>query len=59
MNEFFEHHAPQHCIPEDYGGCLPTMAVLCKQTLDKFKQLRQFYDDDELQVKLYRKEKWP
>ncbi|XP_019879892.2 alpha-tocopherol transfer protein-like [Aethina tumida] len=57
MNEFFEHHAPQHCIPEDYGGCLPTMAVLCKQTLEKFKQLRQFYDDDEQQVKLYRKEK--
>ncbi|KAJ3652523.1 hypothetical protein Zmor_018479 [Zophobas morio] len=55
MDDFFEKHISRDCVPEDYGGNLPSQGELSLQTYNAFRGMRQFYKDEEEQVKEYKR----
>ncbi|RZB40160.1 CRAL TRIO domain containing protein [Asbolus verrucosus] len=53
MNDFFERFLPADCVPEDYGGTLPSLEILSLDTYQEMRDMERFYRDEEEQIKSF------
>ncbi|RZB40162.1 CRAL TRIO domain containing protein [Asbolus verrucosus] len=53
MNDFFERFLPADCIPEDYGGTLPSLKIMSMVTYQEMRAMETFYKDEEEQIKSF------
>ncbi|XP_045467218.1 alpha-tocopherol transfer protein-like isoform X2 [Harmonia axyridis] len=47
MEEFSKNHVPKKCLPSDYGGDLPSFAELNQVTIERYRELKEYYKDEE------------
>lgn len=47
--EDFYKNVPKKCLPEEYGGELPSAAELHEKTMGKFLSLKPYFDAEEEQ----------
>ncbi|KAF2886495.1 hypothetical protein ILUMI_19678, partial [Ignelater luminosus] len=49
MEIFYKQYIPRKCLPEEYGGDLPTVRELHGKTIEKLTDLQSHFDAEELQ----------
>lgn len=50
MNEFYK-QVPKECLPQEYGGNLPCVRTIHEETVDRLKEMNDFFEAEELQRK--------
>lgn len=53
MEQFSENHIPKKCLPIDYGGELPSFHELNEKTIERYRELKEFFKDEECLRKTY------
>ncbi|XP_044763490.1 retinaldehyde-binding protein 1-like [Coccinella septempunctata] len=47
LEEFSKNHIPKKCLPCDYGGDLPSFQELNEKTIERYRELKEYYQDEE------------
>ncbi|KAK9875982.1 hypothetical protein WA026_011082 [Henosepilachna vigintioctopunctata] len=47
LEEFSQNYIPKKCLPSDYGGELPSFEELNKKTIERYRELKDFFESEE------------